>query len=108
MPVRSVFNRLSKERQELFASEFLVKQNARALIEETRSFFNERGYKLALACLDLLLEKKGNSFRKDGSTPNFVHELRPIMNARALLEEGLVPATIKNHGSAEMLFCALL
>lgn len=65
------------------------------LVDFVTSWMSERGYKMGLACLDLLLEKKCNIndskkplTRHDGITPSIVHELSQAIYTISLVEAG--------------------
>ena len=104
----ALFHRSSDQRWGLYANEILVRQNHAHLYNDIKKFFEDNQYYLSAICLDLLMDYKKNKKLKDGITPAFIHELRPIMNARVYLESGLIPWRYGEFGRAGMLFAAVL
>ena len=73
----------------LYDSEDLVIQNSDRLIADVRAYLKSSGYDMALACLDLAVEKKQGLFRYDGKTPSILHEVTQALYTISLIESGV-------------------
>ena len=74
-------------------------------IANIREYYKLKGYETADAFLDVLLELKKGTLRKDGYTPDYGHEIDLIISCISDIESGQmdIEATEKKYGSLESL-----
>lgn len=72
-----------------YDTEDLVIENSEQLIADVRTYLKSAGYDMALACMDLAIEKKQGKFRKDGKTPSIIHEVSQAIYTISLMEAGV-------------------
>lgn len=84
---QSFLGRLAKSGK--YDTEKLVIQNHEHLIQDVRSYLRANGYNMALACMDLAIEKNKGRIRGDKKTPSIIHEVSQALYTISLMEAGV-------------------
>jgi len=73
----------------LFNTEEQVIENYDVLVDYVRDWLESNEYDTAMACFELLLEKKNGKLRGDGKSPSALHEISQAIYTISLIEDGV-------------------